>query len=57
VQERICREEIVERLGNEAVNLEPVLAGSAKPSTLFIAASLLAFPLQFSDLFTVRVPG
>ena len=56
VQETVDREEIIERLGAEAVNLDHVLAGAVKPSTLFIAAALLAFPLSFSDLFTIRIP-
>lgn len=54
IGEGVPPDEIAERMRLPVEDVACVLNGERKPDTMFIAASLNAFPMQFHDLFTVR---
>lgn len=55
IGESMPPDEIVERLGMTADAVDRVLKGETRPDSVFVAASLASFPMQFSDLFDVMI--
>lgn len=53
VSERLCSDEIAERMEIPNLAVAAVLDGTAKPDIAFVAAALRSFPFAFGTLFIV----